>query len=65
MENDERRILDQIRLLGLQASRGKKDNLMTLIQVYLEVVKRCPYLANAPQKEQMELIRILKEYGIV
>jgi len=65
MERNDKNILDQIRLLGLPLSEEKKENLMTLIQIYMDVVKRCPYLAKTPQDETKELIRILKEYHII
>lgn len=65
MERNDRIILNQIRLLGLPLSEEKKENLMMLIQVYMDVVKRCPYLAKAPQEEMKELVRILKEYNII
>ncbi|MBQ2868116.1 MAG: hypothetical protein II983_02700 [Firmicutes bacterium] len=65
MERDDKTILEQIRRLEFQAPEGKKENVMVLIRVYLEVMKRCPYLTEMPKEEQMELLRILKEQGIV
>ena len=65
MDKEERLLLDQLHLLGLQISEEKKENWMTLIQVYMEVLKRCPSLGKIPKEEQLELIRILKEYSIL
>ena len=65
MERETDMILDQLRLLELQLPLEKKDNLMRMVRVYLEVLKRCPYLAETPKEEQKEMLRILKEEGLI
>ena len=65
MEIDDRTMLEQIRLLGLQFPEEKKEAVFLMIRVYMEVLKRCPYLAKMPMEEQKELLRILKECNVI
>ena len=65
MERDERQILDQIRLLGLQVPEEKKDNMLKLIRFYMEALKRCPSVGQIPREELLELIRLLKEFEVL
>lgn len=48
-----------------RAKVEKKRNIFLLIEVVVEIIKRCPYLAEAPKEEQMELLKILKEKGVI
>ena len=65
MERNDAMILEQLRSLELQVSEEKKEALMGMICVYMEVLKRCPYLAETPRDELKEFLRILKEQNIL
>lgn len=43
----------------------KRDNIILLIEIMAEVIKRCPYLAAAPREEQKEVLRILRERSLI
>lgn len=43
----------------------KRDNIILLIEIMAEVIKRCPYLAAAPRGEQREVLKILRERSLI
>lgn len=48
-----------------KAKSEKRRNILLLIEIVVEVLKRCPYLAAVPQEEQRELLKILKEKELI
>ena len=47
------------------SSEEKRKNVVLLIEVAVEVILRCPYLADIPVEEQEELLKILREKDIL
>ena len=65
MNNDEREMRRLIRNVLDHADDEKRKNVVLLIEVAVEVLQRCPYLAELPEEEQEELLKILKEKDII
>lgn len=48
-----------------KTKKEKRDNIILLIEIMAEVIKRCPYLAAAPREEQKEVLRILRKRSLI
>lgn len=62
MEHDIEKVVQEIER---KISPEKRRHLQLLIEIAAEIVKRCPYLAQIPPEEEVELIRILREKGLI
>ncbi|MBQ8590895.1 MAG: hypothetical protein IJ486_10640 [Firmicutes bacterium] len=65
MCKDEREMRNLIRNIMDHSEEEKRKNVVLLIEVAVEVLQRCPYLAELPVEEQEELLKILKEKEII
>ena len=61
MNIDEREMRRLIRSILEDADEEKKARMILLVEIVVEVLQRCPYLAELPKNEQEELVKILKE----
>ena len=48
-----------------KTQEDRRKNVMLLVEVAVEVLKRCPYLSKTPIEEQRELLHILKEKELI
>lgn len=59
------KLLHEIHEILDQTRADKKKNMVLLLEIAVEALKRCPSLADMPQEEYRELLRILKEKDVI
>lgn len=59
------KLLHEIHEILDQTKADKKKNMVLLLEIAVEALKRCPSLADMPQEEYKEMLNILKEKDLI